>query len=90
MDRFAVLWILFISACSVWFYKSVDLLQFGHCPCLGVDITVVQTLNISMQTFCVIGYQNQHRKRTFCPIQALNGSQDTDICVLLDIEWIAG
>ena len=46
----------FLSAHSVWFYQRVDLLQFGDCPYLEADSTVVQTLNISIQTFGVIGY----------------------------------
>ena len=56
------------SAHSVWFYQRMDLLHFGRCPYLEVDSTVVQTLNISIQTFGVIGYQNHHRIRIFCVI----------------------
>ena len=44
----------------------MNLLHFGHCPYLGADITVVQTLNISRQTFCVTGYEKDSRTKTFC------------------------
>ena len=48
---------------------EVDLLHFGDCPYLGADSTVVQTLylylSISIQTLCVIGYQKDHRTKTF-------------------------
>ena len=37
-------------------------------PYLEADSTIVQTLNISIQTFGVIGYQNHHRIRIFCVI----------------------
>ena len=48
----------------------MDLLHFGHCVYLGVDSTsCANSLNISIQTFCVIGYQKDHRIRTFCVIE---------------------
>ena len=61
----AVLWIFFMSGYSVQFYKRVNLLCFGHCLYLVVDSIVVQTLNICIQTFCVLGYKKDHRIRTF-------------------------
>ena len=58
LDRLVVLWIILIIYSGL---QRVDFLHFGHCPYLGVDSTVVQTLNISVQTFCVIGYQKDKR-----------------------------
>ena len=51
----------------------MNLLHFGHCPHLGADSTVVLTLNISRQTFCVAGYIKNSRTRTFCVVECETG-----------------
>ena len=53
----------------MWFYQRVDLLHFGHCPYLGANSVVEQTLNIRVQTFCIIGCGKDCRIRTFPVIQ---------------------
>ena len=58
LDRFTVLW-TFLDI-GEWIHCI-----FGHCPFVGADSTVVQTLNISRQTFCVIGYKKDSRTGTF-------------------------
>ena len=56
-----------------WIYCILDI----------VHILDANSLNFSMQTFCLIGYQNDSSIRTFCAMEHLNRSQDTDICVLV-------
>ena len=53
--------------------QRVDLLHFGHCPYLGADSTIVLSLKISRQTFCVTGYIKDSRTSTFCVVECETG-----------------
>ena len=57
----------------------MDLLHFGHCSYLEVDICT--------DIWCVSISKSSQDKDVVC-YRILNGSQDTDICVLVDIRWI--
>ena len=74
-----MLWILF-HLHVVCDSTRVDLLHFGHCPYLEAESIVVQTLNISIQTWCDWISKSSQDKNILC-YRILNGSQDTDICV---------
>ena len=89
LDRFAVLRILCIHITESGFtvFWTLSIPWSGQYSCAN-------SLNISIQTFCEIGYHKDQRIRTFHVYRTLNRSQDTDICVLMDIgqitEQIAG
>ena len=48
---FAVLWILFVSGCSMWIYQRVDLLYCEYCLYLDV-VQIFQKANLPYFGYC--------------------------------------
>ena len=78
LDRFVVLWILCIDIPESEFtaFWTLSISWSGQYTCTN-------SLNTSIQIFCEIGYQRDHRIKTLY-YRTLNRSQDTDICVSVD------
>ena len=62
----------------------MDLLHFGHYPYLEVDSKFVQTEYLYTDILCDCISEGSQDKDTSC-YGTLNKSQDTDVCVLVDI-----
>ena len=66
----------------------MDLLHFAHCPYLGADSTVVHTLCISIYRHLCDWISKGSQDKDISCYRTLKRSQDTDICVLMDIGQI--
>ena len=70
LDRFAVLWKLL-----TYYIHGMILPESGFIAFWTLSISwsgqysCANSLNITIQTFCEIGYQKDHRIRTFCVIE---------------------